>query len=399
MTRVLVTYGWVRSSYAALRNLAAHGIEVHVADTFHTGMCQASLKKSGFDWHPSHYNDEEAFVAAIVEICARRNIDLIMASHNETEVLARHRDRLPGNLGMLLPDHATIRAFNNKAAAYDLAVAAGVPVPRRFTYADIDQLAECLRQAGMDRAVVKLLTGNSSKGVFYTGSTDATIALVRRLITEYELPPERFPQVEEHVDGEGWGSSVLFWNGEKIAGFTHRRLREKIATGGTSTLREAARNDALEEAAEKIFSHVEWHGFAMAEFKVSPTTGKFWFIEVNPRLWGSLPLAIAAGVEFPYLAYLCATEGPAAAKSYAAAHPVSDGWRNRWLLGDLAVAAKQVLKLQPRAAARTMFADRADGVDDVFLDDPFVFPGEVLRYVLSAASKGSLNAAEKGMVG
>lgn len=399
MTRVLVTYGWVRSSYAVLSNLTAHGLKVFVADSFRTGMCQASRKKAGFDLYPSHYQDEEAFVTAIVEICERRQIDLIMASHNETEILARHRNRFPGSLGALLPDPASSEEFNNKSKAFDLALAAGIPVPKRLGYRGIDELAQGLRQTGMRRTVVKLRTGNSSKGVFHAASADETLAMVRRLISHFKLPQERYPQVEEYVEGEGWGSSALFWQGKKIAGFTHRRLREKIDTGGTSTLREARRNPDLEAATEKILGHVGWHGFAMVEFKVCPNTGQFWFIEVNPRLWGSLPLAVAAGVEFPYLGHLCVAEGPEVAKAYAEAHPPWEGWRNRWLLGELTVAAKQALRLKPKEAVQTLFFSRANGHDDIFLNDPAVFPGEVLRYVMSAISHGSLNATQEGMIG
>ena len=32
-------------------------------------------------------------------------------------------------------------------------------------------------------------------------------------------------------------------------------------------------------------------------------------IEVNPRFWGSLALAIYAGIDFPYLLYKLAMEG------------------------------------------------------------------------------------------
>ena len=39
MPRVLLTYGWVRASYAALRNLTDHGVEVWASDAFRTGMC------------------------------------------------------------------------------------------------------------------------------------------------------------------------------------------------------------------------------------------------------------------------------------------------------------------------------------------------------------------------
>ncbi len=83
-------------------------------------------------------------------------------------------------------------------------------------------------------------------------------------------------------------------------------MREKIATGGASTLREAVANAAIAQAAQRFFDAIGWHGLAMCEFKVCPETGTFWFVEVNPRLWGSMALATSAGVEFPYLAWLCA---------------------------------------------------------------------------------------------
>jgi hypothetical protein len=67
----------------------------------------------------------------------------------------------------------------------------------------------------------------------------------------------------------------------------------------------------------------------MVEFRVDPE-GRPWLMEVNGRFWGSLQLAIDAGVDFPWLLYrLCrgeAVEGPA---SYEV------GRRLRWLLGDL----------------------------------------------------------------
>ena len=37
------------------------------------------------------------------------------------------------------------------------------------------------------------------------------------------------------------------------------------------------------------------------EFKVDARTGEAALIEVNPRLWGALPLAVKAGVDFPAL--------------------------------------------------------------------------------------------------
>jgi protein-tyrosine-phosphatase len=43
-----------------------------------------------------------------------------------------------------------------------------------------------------------------------------------------------------------------------------------------------------------------WHGVAMVEFKLDEVTGECRLMEVNGRFWGSLPLAVAAGADFPY---------------------------------------------------------------------------------------------------
>ena len=71
MNDVLLTYGWVRSSYAALRNLSSHGLNVTVADSYRFGMCQSSRLKKNFVRYPSHYDDEKAFVEKIINLCEK----------------------------------------------------------------------------------------------------------------------------------------------------------------------------------------------------------------------------------------------------------------------------------------------------------------------------------------
>lgn len=398
LQNVLLTYAWVRSSYGALRNLSKNGVPVYVADTNRSGMSQWSRFSRGSRRYTSHYENEAQFVADIVRLCDQDDVALVFPSHNETEILARHKDVLGDQRSRLLPDPEHCALFNNKSAAYDFALALGVPVPRRFQYEKPAELTESLRASGGGRFVIKLLTGNSAKGVFYADSPEAVVKRVSALISEHELGRNRYPQVEEVVPGEGWGCSVLYWRGRRIADFTHRRLREKIETGGTSTLREAATHAGVREAANRIFEAIGWHGLAMCEFKVCPLTGKFWFIEVNPRMWGSIPLAISAGVEFPYLAYVCATAGPDAAIALAQASAVKLGYRGKWLLGDLFVVAKELVRLRPGRAV-SMLTERVDAYDDFYLDDMPAFLGEMARYLSTSLSKRSLNPAEKGMVG
>ena len=85
----------------------------------------------------------------------------------------------------------------------------------------------------------------------------------------------------------------------------------------------------LGKLSRRLLDHVGWHGVAMVEFKITPR-GAPYLIEVNARFWGSLRLAIDAGVDFPWLLYRMAIDVPL--------EPINGyrtGMKNRWLLGDL----------------------------------------------------------------
>ena len=68
----------------------------------------------------------------------------------------------------------------------------------------------------------------------------------------------------------------------------------------------------------------------MIEYKLDGATGVPYLMEINGRFWGSLQLAIDAGVDFPaLLVALALGEQPAPVCSYRV------GVRSRWWLGDL----------------------------------------------------------------
>jgi len=85
----------------------------------------------------------------------------------------------------------------------------------------------------------------------------------------------------------------------------------------------------LRSHARLLLDKAGWHGVAMVEFKVAPD-GSPYLMEINTRFWGSLQLAIDAGVDFPWLLYqLACGDRPEPVDKYKL------GIRLRWLLGDL----------------------------------------------------------------
>jgi hypothetical protein len=93
---------------------------------------------------------------------------------------------------------------------------------------------------------------------------------------------------------------LLIRNGELAAAFAHRRLREKPVSGGVSVFRESiAMDEDLLRRSRALLECFEWEGVAMVEYKIDSTTGEPFIMEINGRFWGSLQLAIDAGVDFP----------------------------------------------------------------------------------------------------
>ena len=92
--------------------------------------------------------------------------------------------------------------------------------------------------------------------------------------------------------------------GEPLLLFQHRRIREYPISGGVSTCCESMPLDPkLRDWSVALLKAMNWDGVAMVEFRYDEASGRAVLLEVNGRFWGSLPLAVHAGCDFPYEFY------------------------------------------------------------------------------------------------
>jgi glycosyltransferase involved in cell wall biosynthesis/predicted ATP-grasp superfamily ATP-dependent carboligase len=178
-----------------------------------------------------------------------------------------------------------------------------------------------------------------------------TATIGRRIAVEYAenrdglaailalLPPDAFPvTLQTRVVGAGEGYFAVWRDGEPVVEFAHRRRREMPPSGGVSTLREAiALPDDLREPSRRLLARWRWHGPAMVEFKRG-ADGRPYLMEVNGRVWGSLQLAVDAGVDVPLASALVALGEPVPPMPYAV------GVKTRWTPGDLNATLTRLLK-------------------------------------------------------
>ena len=392
---VLVGYSWCRSSYTAIRSLSRYGLRVAEADSARFGMGQNSRFISERYVHCDPRSNPEQFIEDMNKILRKSKVHFYLPGHDEGQIVTRYRKHLPRHIKIPLPSYNILSLANDKMRAIEFASRGGIPTPKYAAFKHISKIDNIISEIG-ESVVIKLHRSNSAKGVFYAQGKELIIDTLDKVIRQFNLKHQNYPIIQKRVKGEGWGVSCLYWHGNRIASFTHRRLREKISTGGPSTLRESAHNRVMEDCAHKLLDKLNWHGLAMVEFKWNPIEKQPWFIEINPRLWGSIALPVACGVDFPVMTYTAATKGIKAARSMYKDYP--DGIVARWYLGDMIISIKSLSKLNLLEAMKLLLPGNEDVYDDLFYDDIGATFSEFLSYFLRFIKYRSTNPIDRGFV-
>lgn len=391
MSKVIITYGWCRVSYVILRSLARRGIKVWVGDDSKIAMSKYSRYCRGSFIYPSYYVDPEGFVRRVIDIINRKKAEVFLPVYEEVFATAKYRDIFPRGVKIPITTYENLTKVHDRGALTKIAKDCNIPIPLTFEVKDIKELPELVKAIKYP-TVIKLKKSSGAKGIFYAMTKGELISIFRDLVSKFELSPQEYPIIQDFVIGSGYGVSMLFNNGKLRAKFTHKRLREKLVTGGTSTVRISTKNSKLEEYAEKILTHLNWHGVAMVEFKYNEETGEVWLLEINPRFWGSLSLPVCSGVDFPYLTYRLAVEGEVS--------PCLDyrtGIKSRWIVGDMIALLERLKNGRDRLQSIKEFLNfNDDDYDDLKLNDPLPFFMEMLYYFTKFLKTGNTNPIEKG---
>lgn len=227
------------------------------------------------------------------------------------------------------PSLPQVRAICDKATVLAAAAPLGVRIPTQAILHSPRDDVSALRFPVVVKPARSVAGSPGRRRKFGAVHTASLEALHQAL---HDVPPEAYPVLaQERIVGPGIGIFLLRWGGATQGLFAHRRIREKPPAGGVSVYREAIAADPdLVRHSEALLAHFDWQGVAMVEYKVDQGTGIPVLMEINGRFWGSLQLAIDAGVDFPRLLLDCADGKPPGQPS-----AYMPGTRLRWWWGDV----------------------------------------------------------------
>jgi predicted ATP-grasp superfamily ATP-dependent carboligase len=330
--RILVTDGTQRSALAVVRSLGRAGHTVFVCGPRVPSLAGSSRYSFAEAQVPDALASPAEFVSEVVSLIDRWRIDTLIPI-TESALLALLPER--ESLGVIIPfaDDNVFRAIADKGALLNAASKLGIATPKQLVLHSKDQLQN-MNASLLEYPVVlkpSRSVGEHNGQRIALGVRHAADSASLRAIVD-SLDEAAFPLlVQQRIVGPGVGIFLLMWNGEVRATFAHRRLREKPVSGGVSVYSESVSADPeLVERSRTLLEQMKWSGVAMVEYKLETKTGTPYLMEVNGRFWGSLQLAIDAGVDFPALLVAAAAGEPQPQMP-----PYRTGVRSRWWWGDV----------------------------------------------------------------
>lgn len=282
------------------RAVAAQGCTVEVfasraSPAFRSRFCSAALISPPFE-------DREAFLEALNAVVYRGEpYDAIHVCHEE--VLASIIPALgaPHWRGLLTPPPPHLRTALSKNAMLALAADAGVATPRTAVPKTEDEMIAAVQDFQFP-IVIKGDTGEAGETVRIVWER-RDVLRTYRAVRALETRSDSRPAIQEFIRGDAYSVGGLYDRGRALRVVAHRKLvRYPHPYGGKTVTGITEFSPELLRAAFKIFEALDYSGLGHVEFVRDNRDGMLKFLEINPRLWGTIGVAEDAGVDLftPY---------------------------------------------------------------------------------------------------
>lgn len=324
-----------RQTLASMREFARAGLRVGVV-----------VSESEAWWAPSARSrwcrsvvtvpdlsvDAEGYADGVLHYLDQYPARMLLPTHDGSiQAIRSRRAEFERRTALCLGSEAALNIAISKSRTLALASELGIAIPQSITLDDIDDVGPAFRAVG-GPAVLKPLESwvvRDGKGCRLSPNV-VTSADEAKAVLEHVLSEGGRGLIQPWLPGRREAVSLFYAQGHFWARMAQTSYREWPILGGASTLCETIPllPDIVEQA-ELLVSAMGLEGCSMVEFR-RDRYGRPVLMEVNPRMGGSVALAIAAGVNFPRLLANWLLEGDLQeAPTYAI------GTRLRWLPGDI----------------------------------------------------------------
>lgn len=295
-TPVLLVGDPYYSVLAAVRALRAAGYAPWLAVAEPGTYAGRSWATAGTVSVPDPSSDGEGFTRELAAAAARLSVAAVLPSAEpHLLALAGREADFPG-IPLGVPSRGSVERATKKELLPDLAAIAGLRTPPTKKVARGD--SEAMDAFGFP-AIIKPLRSRM-------GNPDGTVShysarYVSRGQAEGALEglPGKEGLVQPYIPGSLVSVSGVSWGGELVCALHQVSVRIWPMPVGVSSYAETIPPDAeLEQGVGRLLQAIDWSGIFQAQFIRSPG-GEHYLLDLNPRIYGSIGLAVAAGLNLP----------------------------------------------------------------------------------------------------
>ncbi|MGB2951838.1 MAG: hypothetical protein WBB74_00440 [Gaiellaceae bacterium] len=350
--RVLITDGDERSVLAACRGLSAADYAVSVAATRRPAAAHWSRSCAERLFVPDVRCDLDGFVEALVAILRRGDFAaLIPGTEAVLLAVSEHREALEQYTRLGLPPPAVVDKSLDKGTLVREAAAAGLEQPATVSCDHVRAASAAARELGFPLVVKPGRSVLRSEGRMRQQAL-AIVTDERKLVRAVAemVPPfllQRFAATRHPISCGG----VMTGDGLVAAAVSRYRRMWPPPAGSVTFSESVIPPEPLLERIEALLGAIGWHGiFEVELLELEP--GRLAAVDLNPRVYGSLALAVRGGANLPaiWCDRLLGRERP---RARGAA-----GLRYRWEDGDLKHLLWQLRRGRVSAAAAVLVPRR-----------------------------------------
>jgi predicted ATP-grasp superfamily ATP-dependent carboligase len=241
--------------------------------------------------------DGASFTKEIAEIATRDGYDLVLAGSDAALLaLSHHGEQVDGPITLGLPETEVVEACLSKIDLLEHARSVGFSCPETALCSSWEDVSAAANALGYPVLLKPRRTVFPARGTLRQQGS-------RKIFDEVTLR-ERWPDygvpclVQRSEGGPVWSFAGVLAGGEMLAVAVSRYWRTyPLESGAVSFSESVEPPSGLVDAVRSLVSHMGWHG--IFELELIDGSAGFSPIDFNPRLYGSLALAVRAGVPIP----------------------------------------------------------------------------------------------------
>jgi hypothetical protein len=289
---LIVDLGWSHTFLFAAELVSA-GMRVHVLGG---NIGAAPFLPKGLTFHKRpllNDADDEALILSIEEALRETDSDKVLPMAEETLFkIWRSKPKWIDKVVPNIPEQERHRYLSkHQMTAFINAGGAAAPRTVRLVDGTPDEVAAVIAELSLP-IVVKTHAGVAGSGVHIANSEEGTLALVREAFER----EGQWPALQAYVSGPTYLVGGVFCDGRAVRLVAARKTEVEPAVTGPSIRLLTTADPQLLDAARHVFRSLQFTGIASADF-MRGANGKYLFLEVNPRPWGSIGVARRAGVD------------------------------------------------------------------------------------------------------